>query len=69
MTMPTANAYFCRSMSQLSVESGRTFKVPPQIARTVSPTNPDPRYIRTWAVIHGLIPPDAKVLVLCEAWC
>lgn len=67
LTMPAANAYFCHASSQLSIESGRTFLVPPLIARTVSLRNPDPRYVRNWAVIHGLIPADGKVLVLCEA--
>jgi len=66
-TMPATKAFFSHASSQLRVESGRIFLVPPQIARTVSPRNPDPRFVQTWAVLHGLIPADGKVLVLGEA--
>ena len=49
------------------VESGRVFKVPEQIARTFSSSDPDTRFVKSWAVIHRLIPSDGQVLVVPEA--
>lgn len=65
--MSNVSAFFCHELDELMVESGRIFKVPPQIARTVNPHNPDPRFVKSWAVIHRLIPADSEVLVLVAA--
>ena len=59
-------AYFSKELNELMVESGRIFKVPEQIARTVEPAQPDTRFVRTWAVIHRLIPADGEVLIVTE---
>lgn len=63
----TNAALFCQELKELMIESGRVFKVPDQIARTVSSVNPDTRFVRSWAVIHRLIPSDGQVLVVTEA--
>lgn len=65
--MTAASALFCQELKELMVESGRVFKVPEQIARTVSPSDPDTRFVKSWAVIHRLIPSDGQVLVAPEA--
>lgn len=65
--MTAANALFCQELKELMVESGRTFKVPEQIAKTVSPAEPDTRFVRSWAVIHRLIPNDGQVFVVPQA--
>jgi len=49
------------------IDSGRTFKVPAQIAATVSKANPDTRFVKSWAVIHRLLPSDAEVTVFAVA--
>ena len=65
--MTTANALFCQELKELMVESGRVFKVPEQIARTFSSSDPDTRFVKSCAVIHRLIPSDGQVLVVPEA--
>ena len=65
--MTAANALFCQELKELMVESGRVFKVPEQIARTFSSSDPDTRFVKSWAVIHRLIPSDGQVLVVPEA--
>lgn len=65
--MTAANALFCQELKELMVESGRVFKVPEQIARTVSSSDPDTRFVKSWAVIHRLIPSDGQVLVAPQA--
>ncbi|WP_047229961.1 hypothetical protein [Pseudomonas brassicacearum] len=65
--MTAANALFCQELKELMVESGRVFKVPEQIARTVSSSDPDTRFVKSWAVIHRLIPSDGQVSVAPEA--
>ncbi|TLX69660.1 hypothetical protein FAS41_30440 [Pseudomonas nicosulfuronedens] len=61
--MTAANAIYCRELSELMVDSGRRFLVPPKIADTVKDRNPDPRYVKRWAVIHNLISSDDEVIV------
>lgn len=56
-------ALYCSELQHLMVDSGRTFRVPDQIAATVSKKDPDTRYVKSWACIHGLIPRDAEVAV------
>lgn len=65
--MNAAKALFCQEHKELMVESGRIFKVPERIARTVSSSDPDTRFVKSWAVIHHLIPSDGQVLVFSEA--
>ncbi|HHG4593437.1 hypothetical protein [Pseudomonas aeruginosa] len=65
--MTTAKALFCKELNELLVESGRRFLVPEQIAKTVNCADPDTRFVKSWAVIHKLIPADGEVLVLVEA--
>ena len=63
LTMSTPSALFCQELNELMIESGRIFKVPEQIARTVSTSDPDTRFVKWWAVIHHLIPREGQVLV------
>lgn len=65
--MNAVHAIFCRELNELMIDSGRIFKVPPQIARTVSADAPDTRFVKSWAVIFGLIPAHAQVSVLQSA--
>lgn len=61
--MTATNALFCQELNELMVDSGRVFKVPEQIARTVTADDPDTRFVKSWAVIHRLIPSDGQVFV------
>ncbi len=65
--MTQVHAIFCRELDELMLESGRTIKVPPQIARTVSPRFLDTRFVRSWAVMCNLIPAGGEVSVLQAA--
>ena len=56
-------ALYCLDLCELMIDSGRTFKVPAQIAATVTRANPDTRFVKSWAVIHRLIPSEAQVSV------
>ncbi|WP_137887455.1 hypothetical protein [Pseudomonas sp. 2FE] len=65
--MAAANALFCQELNELMIESGRVFKVPEQIAKTVGGNDPDTRFVKSWAVIHRLIPSDGNVFVMPSA--
>lgn len=65
--MTEVHAIFCRELDELMLDSGRTIKVPPQIARTVSPRFLDTRFVKSWAVMCQLIPAHGEVSVLQAA--
>lgn len=63
MTTCEPIALYCTELQHLMTDSSRTFRVPDQIAATVSKKDPDTRFVKSWAVIHGLIPREAQVAV------
>ncbi|SEJ63006.1 hypothetical protein SAMN04244572_04712 [Azotobacter beijerinckii] len=65
--MNAVHAIFCRERDELMIDSGRIFKVPPQVARTVSADAPDTRFVKSWAVMYRLIPAHAQVTFLQSA--
>ncbi len=65
--MTQVHAIYCRELDELMLESGRTIKVPVQIARTVSPRYLDTRFVKSWAVMCKLIPSDGEVSILQAA--
>lgn len=65
--MTEVHAIYCRELDELMLDSGRTIKVPPQIARTVSPRFLDTRFVKSWAVMCKLIPAHAEVAVMQAA--
>jgi len=59
-------ALYCTELQHLMTDSGRTFRVPDPIAATVGKKDPDTRFVKSWAVMHGLIPREAEVAVFLE---
>lgn len=57
-------ALYCPELKELMIDSGRTFRVPDQIAATVTSDSLNTRFVKAWAVLHKLIPSSGLVSVL-----
>lgn len=60
MTETTLSAIYCPLEQHLMIESGKVYVVPDQIARCFSSTD-DIRFVRAWAAMNRLIPPNGEV--------
>lgn len=61
MNHNNVDAIFCMDINELMLESGRTIKVPDQVARTVSSKYLDTRFVKSWAVMNQLVPAHGEI--------
>lgn len=66
MNKPSSHAIYCHELRELMLESGRTFRVPEQLAKSVDGSN-DTRFIKAWAAMNGLVPHDGTISFLERA--
>jgi len=59
-------ALYCPELQELMIDSGRSFRVPDQIAATVDPKAANTRFVKAWAAIHKLIPADCDVSIFVD---
>ncbi|MCO3748948.1 hypothetical protein FA132_26950 [Pseudomonas aeruginosa] len=61
--MNSVTAIYLVDLQELLLGNGRTVKVPPQVAVTVSPRMLDLRFVRRWAIFHKHVTDAADIAV------